>query len=161
MESSNVLKVEQGAWQLERAGVIIIRYGLALALVWIGCLKFTMYEAEGIKPLAENSPLLKWMIDSLGVAGFARLLGVVEIATGLLIACRSFQPKLSFFGSLAAIVTFLVTLTFLFTTPGIIQDGHSFPFLSPMPGQFILKDLVLLGASVWTAGEALAASRRT
>lgn len=160
MEKSTALRVEQSAWQLERAGVVIIRYGLALALIWIGCLKFTVYEAEGIKPLAENSPLLKGLIGSLGVAGFAQLLGFAEIATGLLICCRPFQPKLSFYGSLAATVTFLITLTFLFTTPGIIQDGHSFPFLSPMPGQFILKDLVLLGASIWTAGEALAASGR-
>ena len=34
-----------------------------------------------------------------------------------------------------------------------------FPALSAMPGQFVLKDLVLLGAALWTAGEALAARR--
>jgi hypothetical protein len=28
-----------------------------------------------------------------------------------------------------------------------------------MPGQFVLKDVVLLGAALWTAGEALAARR--
>jgi uncharacterized membrane protein YkgB len=26
-----------------------------------------------------------------------------------------------------------------------------------MPGQFVLKDIVLLGVALWTAGEALAA----
>ncbi len=37
--------------------------------------------------------------------------------------------------------------------------GFSFPFISPMPGQFLLKDFVLLEASVWTAGESLLAAR--
>ena len=50
-------------------------------------------------------------------------------------------------GSLAAGGMFLVTLSFLFNTPNV---GESAPFL--------LKDLTLLGAAVWTAGEAIAAS---
>lgn len=39
--------------------------------------------------------------------------------------------------------------------------GYGFPFPSPMPGQFLAKDIVLLGAAIWTAGEALSASERT
>jgi len=41
------------------------------------------------------------------------------------------------------------------------QPGYGFPYPSPAPGQFLLKDLLLLGAAIWTAGEALAAARRT
>jgi|GEM_PF-5571065 len=54
-----------------------------------------------------------------------------------------------------AIIMFLITLTFVLTTPGVWQPGYGFPFPSPMPGQFLLKDLMLLGAAIWTAGEAL------
>ncbi len=50
-------------------------------------------------------------------------------------------------------------LEFLLTTPGMVQKGYSFPSLSPMPGQFVAKDLPLLGAACWTAGEALIASK--
>jgi hypothetical protein len=32
--------------------------------------------------------------------------------------------------------------------------------LSVVPGQFLAKDIVLLGAAVWTTGEALRAARR-
>lgn len=32
--------------------------------------------------------------------------------------------------------------------------------LSVLPGQFLLKDLVLLGASLWTLGDSLGAIRR-
>lgn len=61
-------------------------------------------------------------------------------------------------GSIGGIVTFVITLTFMLSTPGVIQNGHSFPFISAIPGQFLVKDLVLLGASFWTAGEALSAT---
>jgi reactive chlorine resistance protein C len=59
---------------------------------------------------------------------------------------------------LGAIVTFLLTTSFLFTTPGAIQLGHGVEILGGA-GQFLIKDLVLLGASFWTAAEALLAAR--
>jgi uncharacterized membrane protein YkgB len=55
---------------------------------------------------------------------------------------------------------FVTTLTFLVTTPGVWEASlGGFPALSAVPGQFLLKDVVLLGAALWTAGEALAARR--
>lgn len=58
-------------------------------------------------------------------------------------------PRLSAIGSLGASGMFVVTLSVLFTTPNI---GEGAPFL--------LKDLTLLGAALWSAGEALEASGR-
>ena len=52
---------------------------------------------------------------------------------------------------------FLTTLTFLITTPGWEPTLGGFPALSGAVGQFLLKDIVLLGAAVFTAGEAFAA----
>jgi reactive chlorine resistance protein C len=43
--------------RLKSIGMHIARYGLAIVLLWIGGMKFTAYEAEGIKPLVANSPL--------------------------------------------------------------------------------------------------------
>jgi len=60
---------------------------------------------------------------------------------------------LSALGSMAAALMFLITLSLLFSTPGVIAPGYSFPVLSANVGQFVIKDLVLLGASIWTAGE--------
>ncbi|MEJ7733156.1 MAG: DUF417 family protein [Polyangiaceae bacterium] len=54
-------------------------------------------------------------------------------------------------GSLLAAGTFLVTLSFLVTTPGAFSPEN------PMGG-FLMKDLILLGAALFTAGEALAAA---
>lgn len=145
---------------LLKSGEITLRYGLVTVLLWIGMLKFTSYEAEGIRPLAEHSPFFSWTYSFLSTRDFSNILGIIEIVTGLLIALRPFSPKLSAVGSIGGIITFLITLTFMLSTPGVIQQGLSFPFISGSPGQFLIKDIVLLGASLWTAGEALAASHK-
>lgn len=145
---------------LESVGTKIIRYGLVAILLWVGALKFTAYEAEGIQGLVANSPLMSWMYSAMSVRTAAAFIGVIEIVLGVLIATRPFAPKLSAIGSIGAIIMFLITLSFALSTPGVWQPGYGFPFPSPMPGQFLAKDLMLLGAAVWTAGEALRAARR-
>jgi uncharacterized membrane protein YkgB len=56
---------------------------------------------------------------------------------------------------------FLTTLSFLVTTPGVWEStAGGFPALSVIPGQFLIKDLALLGISLWTLGEAWKASER-
>lgn len=143
---------------LLRAGVFTLRYGLVLIFLWMGCLKFLEYEAKGIEPLVMNSPIWSWVYQSIGLRPLSNLIGVIEISVGLLIATRSFAPKLSAIGSIGSIIIYLITLSFLLTTPGVWEPGYGFPALSPMPGGFLAKDLVLLGASFWTAGEALRAA---
>ncbi len=145
---------------LEGVGAGIIRYGLVIILLWVGALKFTAYEAEGIQGLVANSPLFSWMYSVMSVRGASMLIGTIEIILGVLIATRPVAPKISAIGSIGAIIMFLLTLTFVLTTPGVWQPGYGFPFPSPMPGQFLAKDIMLLGASIWTAGEALRAARR-
>jgi uncharacterized membrane protein YkgB len=83
------------------------------------------------------------------------LLGVVELLTAALIAVRPFWPKVSAVGSALAVGMFLTTLSFLFSTPGVIEPSLGFPALSAVPGQFLIKDVVLLAAAIWTMGEAM------
>lgn len=140
------------------AGEFVLRYGLVLVLAWIGAMKFTAYEAKGIQGLVATSPLMSWMYGVLSLQGVSNLLGVVEISTALLIALRPLSARLTIIGSCLAILTFLTTLTFLFSLPGWEQSLGGFPALSGSGG-FLLKDVVLLGASVWSLGEALAATQ--
>ncbi len=123
--------------------------------MWIGGLKFTMYEAEGIKPLIENSGLLSWGYSLMSVQGFSILIGITEIVFGLIKVLYSLAPKLSVLGSYGVIIMAIVTLSYILNTAAgaIWQDGSGFPFLSPMLGQFLLKDMLLLGAAIFTAGE--------
>jgi uncharacterized membrane protein YkgB len=138
---------------LERVGIHASRYGLVITLLLIGVLKFTAGEAQGIQPLVANSPLMFWLYRIFSVQDVSDLIGVIEIVVALLIAARPFSGRLSFIGSIGAILTFVLTVSFLFSTPGAFQFSHGFPFLGDA-GQFLLKDLVLLGVSIWTAAEA-------
>jgi len=139
-------------------GVLLLRYTLVIILLWVGALKFTAYEAEGIQVFVENSPLLSWLYDVVSVRTYSTLLGIFEITLGLMIATRPFMPKVSAVGSLGALLLFLVTLTFVFSTPGVWQPGYGFPYLSPDPGQFLAKDVALAAIAIWTAGEAMRAT---
>ena len=158
MSSTMTAESAKAGRTLEQLGAMVIRYGLVVILVWVGALKFTAYEAEAIKPLVENSPLMAWALQAFGLRTLANLIGITEIVLGLLIATRPFAPRVSAMGSLGAVGLFLITLTFVLTTPGVWQPGYGFPYPSVMPGQFLLKDVVLLGAAIWTAGEAMHAA---
>jgi uncharacterized membrane protein YkgB len=131
-----------------------------VVVAWIGLMKFTTYEAEGIRPLVANSPLMSWVYGPMSVRGFSAMLGVVEVAIAILIATRPFSPRASALGSALAIGMFLTTLSFLLTTPGVWEASlGGFPAITALPGQFLLKDIVLLGAALWTLGESLARQR--
>jgi uncharacterized membrane protein YkgB len=143
--------------RLNAVGIWVSRYGLVLVLLLIGFLKFTPGEAAGIQPLVAHSPLMSWMYSLLSVQGVSNVIGAIEIAIAVLIALRPFSPKASLVGSLGAIVTFVLTVTFLFSTPGAAQLNYGFPILGEA-GQFLITDIVLLGTSFWTAAEALGAA---
>jgi len=141
---------ERWAPSLASAGTHVLRYGLAALLLLWGAFKFLEFEAEAIRPLVENSPFVSWMYAAFGVRGTSAVFGVVEVGAALAIALRRWLPRASAYGSLVAGGVFLVTLTFLFTTPGAFAPD------SPWGG-FLMKDVVLLGAALATAAEALGA----
>lgn len=145
--------------RLQILGAHVIRYGLALVIVWIGFMKFTAYEAQGIEPLVASSPLMGWIYGFLSVRDFSAALGIVETSIAALIALRPWFPKASAVGSAAAVFMFLTTPSFLFSAPGWETTLGGFPALSASIGQFLVKDLVLLGAAIWTCGEAYSATQ--
>lgn len=133
-------------------GLGVLRYGMvALLLVW-GAAKFTPMEASAIKPLVEHSPFLSWTYAAFGVQGASSLLGVFEVGFALLIATRRWFPRVSGIASLAASGMFVITLSFLATTPGVFAPS------SPWGG-FLMKDVMFLGAALLTGSEALQAAR--
>ena len=144
----------------EKVGGFLIRYGLVLVLGWIGAMKFTAYEAEGIKALVETSPLMSWMYRVFSLQATSNVIGVAELVAALLIAIRPLSAKLSAIGSVLAVFTFLTTLTFLFSLPGWEKSLGGFPALSGSGG-FLLKDFVLLGAALYTLGDSLAARQQS
>ncbi len=142
-----------GNTHLASLGEWSITFALTIIFLWFGVLKFTAYEASGVAGFIMNSPLISWLHGMFGIAGGAQFLGVFEILTGLLIGGRLIDPRLSLIGGAMGVITFFITLTLMLSTPGVIQPGFSGPFaLSSVPGQFLLKDLGLLAASLWVFG---------
>jgi uncharacterized membrane protein YkgB len=146
--------------KVSRVGALLLRYGLVVVIGWIGLLKFASYEAYGIEPLVANSPFMGWVYGIVSVTAFSAMLGVVEVATAILLAVKPWFPRASALGSVAAIGLFLATLSFLFTTPGVSEDAAGgFPLLS-FTGEFLIKDVALLGIAVWSLGDALSAAAK-
>lgn len=138
-------------------GIYGAYFALAVIYFWFGGMKFTSYEAQGLVPLVGNSPLLGWVYKIFSVTTFSSLLGVLEVSIGLLIAARLISPKLSFVGGLLSAGLFITTLSFMLSTPGVIEPSLGFPAISGAPGQFLLKDIGLLAASIFVAGHSLVA----
>jgi reactive chlorine resistance protein C len=152
---TNVAQREPIEVRISELGHRVLRYGLALVIGWIGIMKFTGYEATGIQPLVAHSPFMSWMYRFLTVRQFSNGLGVFEVSVAILIALRTWSPKASAMGSAIAVLMFLTTLSFLFSTPGWEPSLGGFPALSGAVGQFLIKDVVLLGAAIWSLGEAM------
>src|SRR5258708_36170378 len=74
-------------------GEFFIRYGLVLVLGWIGAMKFTHYEAQGIQGLVASSPLMSWMYKVFSLQATSNILGVTEITAALLIAIRPISTR--------------------------------------------------------------------
>ena len=134
--------------RLKTIGAFMLRYSLVFFLVFFGVLKWTAAEAKGIEPMVSHSPFLSWLYPTFGVQGGSEVIGVVELLIASLIVVRRWSPRMSAIGSTAAIGMFLVTLSFIVTTPHVGESAG-----------FLLKDLTLLGAALWTAGEAFDAGR--
>jgi uncharacterized membrane protein YkgB len=112
-----------------------------------GLLKWTKAEAEGVQAWVAHSPLMSWLYAVTSVQGASIAIGITELAIAAMISVRRFWPGLAAIGSALAILMFLTTLSFLLTTPNLDAGRQG----------FLIKDIFLLGASVWSTGESLEA----
>ena len=132
-----------------------LRYSVVAVLAWIGAMKFTAYEAGAIQGLVASSPLTSWLYNVFSLRGASNLIGTVEVATATAILLAPLHRQIAIFGSLAAIATFAVTSSFLLTAPVWEASLGGFPALNVVPGQFLLKDIVLLAAAISLLGKAI------
>jgi uncharacterized membrane protein YkgB len=143
-------------------GLILLwvgRFFVILPLFLLGLAKFTAFEAEAIRPLTESSPVFAWATRLMSPALVAAGIGIVQISTAILLIARFASPKAGFAGSILAMVTFTVTLSFLFTTPGVMTSAAGSLQFNDM-GNFILKDIVLWLISLASAWESRRAMTR-
>ncbi|AZA59459.1 DUF417 family protein [Chryseobacterium shandongense] len=124
-----------------KAGYYISLFGSAIILLWIGIFKFTPTEANAIKPLLENHFLTFFVYDMVSIQTVSNTIGVIEIIiAGLLLFSVKFA-SLRKYAAIGMIITFLITLSYLSTTPGIWKTVDGIP----VTDFFIVKDIMLLG----------------
>lgn len=165
------------AANLKGLGLKLIRIAILVVFVWIGGLKFTHYEADGIVPFVANSPFMSFFYakeapeykDYKNKEGelvpknrawhetnrtyvFSHGLGILIMGIGILVFLGIFTPKIGIFGDLLAIIMTIGTLSFLVTTPecwvpNLGSGEHGFPLLSGA-GRLVIKDTVILAGAV-------------
>ena len=165
------------AANLKGLGLKLIRIAIFVVFVWIGGLKFTHYEADGIVPFVANSPFMSFFYakeapeykDYKNKEGelvpknrawhetnrtyvFSHGLGILIMGIGILVFLGIFTPKIGIFGDLLAIIMTIGTLSFLVTTPecwvpDLGSGEHGFPLLSGA-GRLVIKDTVILAGAV-------------
>lgn len=132
-----------------------VRFSIVIVLAWIGAMKFTAYEAGAIEGLVASSPLTSWLYSVLSLQATSNLIGTVEIATAVALVLAPLHRNIAIVGALGATITFAVTSSFLFTAPITEASLGGFPAISVVPGQFLLKDIVLLAATLSLLAKAL------
>jgi uncharacterized membrane protein YkgB len=116
---------------------------MVVIFVSFGMQKFTLQSAQGIAQFISNSPFVSWL-SIFGLRGEAYVLGVTEFVIAALLVAGAFSPILSALGSLMGVVTFAVTWSFFFTTPGVVTWSISTdPMAWNLAGEFLFKDIVL------------------
>jgi uncharacterized membrane protein YkgB len=143
----------RNAAAVRKAGRIVALTGVILPLLMIGGMKFTSVEIEALKPLIGGTPWLAWMYPVFGEGGASYVLGVVEIATALLLMAGPWSARAGVAGGALAALIFLVTCSIMVALP-IWEPALGFPALGPA-GQFLIKDIALLGIALVVLGESL------
>ena len=155
MDASKSQDASAAAGTLQRLGRGIALAGVVLPLLLIGGLKFTAVEIEGLKPLIGGTPWLAWMYPVFGEAGASYFLGVFEIVTALLLVASPWSARAAVVGGALATFIFLVTCSIMVALPIWEPKAGGFPALGFL-GQFLIKDIALLGISLVVLGEGLA-----
>ena len=129
-----------------RSANVIMLLGLLLVLGWIGAMKFTAIEADGVYPLLTSSPLFNWWVPAYAPKQIASsIIGGIELFTAFCLTGWWWNKRICQIGLFMSGITFLITLSFTLTFKGAWSG--SFPYLASA-GHFLLKDLLLLAATI-------------
>lgn len=116
----------------------ILRYALALTFIWFGALK--PFEASPANDLVRRT--IYWLPPDL----FLPVLGWWEVAIGV---CLLFRPLLR-----VGLLLLFLQMPGTFLPLVIVPERcfEKFPFVLTLEGQYIVKNLVLIGAALVIGG---------
>lgn len=124
---------------------LLIRGSMVIIFFFFGYQKWFEHTAQFLIPYISNGPLIFWMYPVFGIRGASIFLGISEWLFGTLLFLGFWNKKLGVIGALGSVVTFLGTVTII---PFMPNSGVAPPGAVP-PIAFLIKDIVLLAASVY------------
>jgi uncharacterized membrane protein YkgB len=124
--------------EMDRWGVPVLRVAIAVVFVWFGALKIF-----GISPAGELVAATVYVVDP---ALFVPVLGVWEVVIGL---CLLYRPLIR-----VGIVLLFVQLPGTFFPIVLLPEVvfTTFPYGLTVEGQYIVKNLVIIGAALVIGG---------
>ena len=127
----------------------LVRASMVIMFFFFGYQKWFEYEAQTLIPFISNGPLISWMYPVFGIRGASWFLGVSEWTFGSLILLGYWSKRLGILGAAGSVVTFVMTVTIIpFMPNGWVESAGGFPAMIGNVA-FLMKDVVLLAASVY------------
>jgi uncharacterized membrane protein YkgB len=126
-----------------------VRASMVIIFLFFGYQKWFEYEAQVLIPYISNGPLIWWMYPVFGIRGASWFLGVAEWTFGALLFAGFWDKRLGILGAAGSVVTFIMTVTIIpFMPDGWAASAGGFPAMTGnIP--FLMKDVVLLAASIY------------
>ncbi len=112
-------------------------FPVLLVLLWIGGMKFTLLEAQGIEPLVKSSILMSWMYELWDLQTTSNLIGIYDLLAAGLLMAAIYKRTLLFSAIAMAGAVFVVTQTFIFSWDAALSGKT----LLTTGGHFLIKDL--------------------
>jgi uncharacterized membrane protein YkgB len=126
-----------------------VRASMVIIFLFFGYQKWFEYEAQVLIPYISNGPLIWWMYPVFGIRGASWFLGIAEWTFGALLFAGFWDKRLGILGAAGSVVTFIMTVTIIpFMPDGWAASAGGFPAMTGnVP--FLMKDVVLLAASIY------------
>ena len=127
----------------------LLRTLMVIISLFFGYQKWFEYEAQALIPYISHGPLIFWLYPVFGIRGATYFLGASEWLFGALLLAGFWNKKAGILGALGSCFSFLATSTIIpFIPGGWAASAGGFPAMTEKVA-FLMKDMVLLGVSVY------------
>jgi uncharacterized membrane protein YkgB len=133
----------------------LVRSAMIIIFLFFGYQKWFWYEAQALIPFIEHGLFIAWLHPVFGIQAASWFLGVCEWIICALLVLGFWNHTLGALGALGSIITFACTLTIIpFMPDAWAASSGGFPAMGGYT-PFLIKDVVLLAASVYLLRESL------
>jgi uncharacterized membrane protein YkgB len=136
--SIGILLIKRNLSPLVSAWISIMP--VLLVLLWIGGMKFTLLEAQGIEALVKSSPFMGWLYNFFSLQVTSNIIGVYDLIAVVALILAMYYPKLTTPAIVMSGMVFVVTQSFLISFSGSLSSET----LLTTTGHFLIKDLWFL-----------------